>query len=152
MEETYDMVFFKITHLMQQMDEEVANVLDSMESLDFIQVGLPEGRTVRRRVERAGNTLRQIGTFRTPAEKLECLLCSITQLSESTDEGMKKKGWMQWSIKGGLCFLDSDDELDSDALVSLLVLTLIRGQVAHLVANITYMKVCILKKGKQYWL
>ncbi|KAJ8664042.1 hypothetical protein O0I10_000320 [Lichtheimia ornata] len=121
MEETYDMVFFKITHLMQQMDEEVANVLDSMESLDFIQVGLPEGRTVRRRVERAGNTLRQIGTFRTPAEKLECLLCSITQLSESTDE-------------------DSDDELDSDALVSLLVLTLIRGQVAHLVANITYMK------------
>ncbi|KAI7874837.1 hypothetical protein K492DRAFT_240624, partial [Lichtheimia hyalospora FSU 10163] len=121
MEETYDMVFFKITHLMQQMDEEVANVLDSMESLDFIQVGLPEGRSVRRRVERAGNTLRQIGTFRTPAEKLECLLCSITQLSESTDE-------------------DSDDELDSDSLVSLLVLTLIRGQVAHLVANITYMK------------
>lgn len=91
MEETYDMVFFKITHLMQQMDEEVANVLDSMESLDFIQVGLPEGRTVRRRVERAGNTLRQIGTFRTPAEKLECLLCSITQLSESTDEGMYKE-------------------------------------------------------------
>ena len=39
--------------------------------------------------------------------------------------------------------LDSDDELDSDSLVSLLVLTLIRGQVAHLVANITYMKVSI---------
>ena len=91
MEETYDMVFFKITHLMQQMDEEVANVLDSMESLDFIQVGLPEGRSVRRRVERAGNTLRQIGTFRTPAEKLECLLCSITQLSESTDEGIHRE-------------------------------------------------------------
>lgn len=145
MEETYDMVFFKITHLMQQMDEEVANVLDSMESLDFIQVGLPEGRGVRRRVERAGNTLRQIGTYRTPAEKLECLLCSITQLSESTDEGIEKEKLHTWNgtINSRYAILDSDDELNSDALVSLLVLTLIRGQVAHLIANITYMKVHI---------
>lgn len=145
MEETYDMVFFKITHLMQQMDEEVANVLDSMESLDFIQVGLPEGRGVRRRVERAGNTLRQIGTYRTPAEKLECLLCSITQLSESTDEGIEKEKLhiLNGSINSRYAILDSEDELNSDALVSLLVLTLIRGQVAHLVANITYMKVHI---------
>ncbi|MCH1922538.1 VPS9 domain-containing protein, partial [Shewanella sp. A3A] len=47
------------------------------------------------------------------------------------------------TINSRYAILDSDDELNSDALVSLLVLTLIRGQVAHLVANITYMKVHI---------
>ncbi|KAI9498643.1 hypothetical protein BDB00DRAFT_867275 [Zychaea mexicana] len=111
-EETYDVVFYRVTQLLLPMDMEVSRVLESMIHLDFAQVGLKA--TECQRVKKAVDVLHQIGSVRTPADKLACLMLTITVLS--------------------------DDEVDTDSLMSLLVLTLIRSRVPQLVASITYMK------------
>ncbi|KAI9243570.1 hypothetical protein BDA99DRAFT_530210 [Phascolomyces articulosus] len=111
-EETYDVVFFRMTQLLRSMDIEVSRVLESMIHLDFIQVGLKAKEC--QRVKKAVDALRQIGSVRTPADKLACLMMTITILSE--------------------------DEVDTDSLMSLLVLTLIRSQLPQLIASITYIK------------
>ncbi|KAI8145182.1 ankyrin repeat-containing domain protein [Fennellomyces sp. T-0311] len=112
MEETYDVVFFKISQLVQPMDLEVSRLLDALKHLDFVQVGLKP--TECQRVKKAVSALRQIGSVRTPADKLACLMMTITVLSE--------------------------DDVDTDSLMSLLVLTLVRSRVPQLIASVTYMK------------
>ncbi|KAI9311527.1 hypothetical protein BX666DRAFT_1995991 [Dichotomocladium elegans] len=89
MEETYDVVFFKISQLVQEIDVEVSNVLESMSCLDIVQLGLPDSHVIRRRVDSAVDTLRRIGSYRTPSDKLDSLLKSITHLSEFHTDSSK---------------------------------------------------------------
>ncbi|KAI7857603.1 hypothetical protein BDC45DRAFT_500209 [Circinella umbellata] len=118
-EETYDVVFYKITQLLLPMDLEVSRVLESMMHLDFVQVGLKAKEC--QRVKKAVSALRKIGSVRTPTDKLECLMTTITILSE--------------------------DEVDTDSLMSLLVLTLIRSRIPQLVASLTYIKEFTFQKN-----
>lgn len=86
MEQTYDVVFFKVIQTMQPMDSKVAEVLESMSSLDFVQVGLPATAPARGRVRNAIGALNRIASCRTPAEKLDRLVDAFTELSRSEDE------------------------------------------------------------------
>ena len=68
-----------MTQLLLPMDLEVARVLESMIHLDFVQVGLKAKEC--QRAKKAVSALRQIGSVRTPADKLRCLMTTITILS-----------------------------------------------------------------------
>ncbi|KAI8375176.1 hypothetical protein BD560DRAFT_81937 [Blakeslea trispora] len=119
MEMTYDIVFFKITEIMIIEDKKISKALEDMEHIDFCQIALPPSiRNERKRVLSAIAIFEKIGSYRTPAEKLDCLLSTIFKLTQD----------------------ESDHVLDSDALVPLLLMTLIRSKVPHLTANLVYMK------------
>lgn len=117
MDLTYDVAFFKITQLLLPQDKALTSALEDMEYLDFSQIALPA--TImdpRKRVHNAIANFERIGSFRTPAEKLDCLLKTVSELTQDSD---------------------------SDSLIPLLLITLIRSKVPHLTANLVYMKVCI---------
>jgi hypothetical protein len=125
MDLTYDVVFFKITQFLLPQDKKLSVALEDMEHLDFSQVGLPASiRDERKRVRYAIAEFERIGSFRTPAEKLDCLLNTVSELTRDTTYSM-----------AGSTFLDSD------SLIPLLLMTLIRSKVPHLTANLIYMKV-----------
>ncbi|KAK4516021.1 uncharacterized protein ATC70_010982 [Mucor velutinosus] len=114
MDLTYDVAFFKITQLLLPQDKALTSALEDMEYLDFSQIALPA--TIidpRRRVHSAIENFERIGAFRTPAEKLDCLLKTVSELTQDSD---------------------------SDSLIPLLLITLIRSKVPHLTANLVYMK------------
>ncbi|CAO3685117.1 unnamed protein product [Rhizopus stolonifer] len=117
MEETYDMVFFKISELVLSQDKELWKALESITYLDFPQIGLPAHvHDGRKRVERATARFEKIGSFRTPLEKLECLLQTLKELS------------------------DPELFIGTDALVPLFLMTLIKSKVPHLMANFVYIR------------
>lgn len=125
MDLTYDVAFFKITQLLLPQDKRLSAVLEDMEHLDFSQIGLPASITdERKRVRHAIGEFERIGSFRTPAEKLDCLLNTVSELTGDATYPM-----------AGNAFLDSD------SLIPLLLMTLIRSKVPHLTANLIYMKV-----------
>ncbi|KAI8882771.1 ankyrin [Backusella circina FSU 941] len=119
MEQTYDVLFFKITQLLLNNDRQLSNALSSIEHLDFGQIGLPESiMDGRERVTLAVAEFETLGSFRTPTEKLDCLLATISVLTGKHDGVF----------------------VDSDSLIPLLLETLIQSRVPHLVANLTYIK------------
>lgn len=121
MDLTYDVLFFKITQLLLPQDKKLGQALDSMEHLDYSQIGLPASITdARTRVRSAILVFERIGSFRTPGEKLDCLLTTVSNLTEN-----------------------HDSFIDSDSLIPLLLMTLIKSKVPHLTANLIYMKVNI---------
>ncbi|KAI9487577.1 MAG: hypothetical protein EXX96DRAFT_84605 [Benjaminiella poitrasii] len=128
MDLTYDVAFFKITQLLLPQDKELSNAVADIDHLDFSQVALPSSiKDGRKRVHAAISEFERIGSFRTPAEKLDCLLNTISELTKDTLD------------------LDNDKPkeialLDSDSLIPLLLMTLIRSKVPHLIANLVYMK------------
>lgn len=126
MDSTYDVAFFKITQLLLDHDKKLTVALEDMEHLDFSQIGLPTSITDQRsRVHSAISEFERIGSFRTPAEKLDCLLNTVSELTKDA--------------------ASTSTFLDSDSLIPLLLITLIRSKVPHLTANLTYMKVRIHK-------
>ncbi|KAI8069830.1 uncharacterized protein B0P05DRAFT_589294 [Gilbertella persicaria] len=119
MDMTYDVAFFKITQFLLPQDRKLSLALEDMEQLDFSQIALPDSiKDERRRVQLAIAVFEKIGSYRTPADKLDCLLQTIFEL---TRDG-------------------PDHFLDSDSLIPLLLMTLIRSKVPHLTANLVYMK------------
>lgn len=128
MESTYDVAFFKITQLLLEKDRILLTALEDIEYLDFSQIGLPSSiKDERSRVHSAISEFERIGSFRTPAEKLDCLLNTVSEL---TKDGTFNSNF-----------------LDSDSLIPLLLITLIRSKVPHLTANLIYMKVIYLHVG-----
>lgn len=93
MEQTYDVVFFKITQLVLDMDMQVSQILESMSALDPVQLGLTlTMRDTRARLKAAKGTLHRIGSLRTPVEKLDCLLDTITTISLPINQHQNEKG------------------------------------------------------------
>jgi hypothetical protein len=84
MERTYDIVFFKITNFQQSLDSALGNALQRMSNLDLTQVGLPNISGMAKRLSSGLEVFREIGTFRTPKEKLDCLLATISKLTSSS--------------------------------------------------------------------
>ncbi|CAO3620764.1 unnamed protein product [Mucor hiemalis] len=122
MESTYDVAFFKITQFLLPQDQKLSAVLEDIEHLDFSQIGLPTSiKDERVRVFSAIAEFERIGSFRTPGEKLDCLLNTISQLTKDDTAS-------------------ATTFLDSDSLIPLLLMTLIRSKVPHLTANLIYMK------------
>ncbi|KAI8637158.1 hypothetical protein BD408DRAFT_396143 [Parasitella parasitica] len=114
MDLTYDAAFFQITQFLLPQDKTTTSALDDMEHLDFSQIALPAAVTdPRKRVRNAIAHFERIGSFRTPAEKLDCLLNTVSELTQDSD---------------------------SDSLIPLLLMTLIRSKVPHLTANLIYMR------------
>lgn len=128
MEATYDVAFFKITQFLLPQDKRLTSALEDMEYLDFSQIGLPSTiKDQRKRVHAAISEFERIGSFRTPAEKLDCLLNTISELTRDVTAARSTAAF-----------------LDSDSLIPLLLITLIRSKVPHLTANLIYMKVRVL--------
>ncbi|KAI9271315.1 ankyrin repeat-containing domain protein, partial [Sporodiniella umbellata] len=128
MEETYDMVFFKISQLIIDKDKELWKSLTSLTYLDFPQIGLPTYvQNERKRVQNATAWFEKIGSFRTPLEKLKCLLRTLKELS------------------------DPDLYASTDTLVPLFLMTLIRSKVPHLMANLVYIKVKFTYQNQCLW-
>ncbi|KAG2205104.1 hypothetical protein INT47_002198 [Mucor saturninus] len=122
MDSTYDVAFFKITQFLLDHDKKLTLALEEMEHLDFSQIGLPTSITDQRnRVHAAISEFERIGSFRTPAEKLDCLLNTVSELTRDPSAY-------------------TATFLDSDSLIPLLLITLIRSKVPHLTANLIYMK------------
>ncbi|KAL0077576.1 hypothetical protein J3Q64DRAFT_1298887 [Phycomyces blakesleeanus] len=121
MEQIYDVLFFKITQQELAEDTALSEAVDSMFQLDFIQVGLPPILGAKKRVTQAIAEFERIGSYRTPADKLDSLLTTISRLTD---------GIMS----------DSQQGLDSDSLIPLMLLTIIRSRAPHLRANLNYMK------------
>lgn len=146
MEQTYDVVFFKITQLTLDMDVQVSQILESMAALDPVQLGLRRSISdVRIRLTAAKDILNRLGSRRTPVEKLDCLLDTITAISvpvdrHQADEGNVKKA-QSWMVNSTFLKRAPDTGSDMDSLVSMLILTLIQSRIPHLMANITYVKV-----------
>ncbi|KAI8990341.1 hypothetical protein BDB01DRAFT_781005 [Pilobolus umbonatus] len=119
MEQTYDVVFFMITQLLLTEDKRLTSAIEEMEYLDFTQIGLPlnikDGRI---RVMSAIRIFERIGSYRTPIEKMKCLLDTVSELTEDN--------------KGTF--------MGSDSFIPLLLMTLIKSKVPHLIANLVYMK------------
>ncbi|CEP18524.1 hypothetical protein [Parasitella parasitica] len=114
MDLTYDAAFFQITQFLLVKDKSTTSALEDMEHLDFSQIALPASVTdPRKRVCNAIAHFERIGSFRTPAEKLDCLLQTVSELTQDSD---------------------------SDSLIPLLLMTLIRSRVPHLTANLIYMR------------
>lgn len=125
MDLTYDVAFFKITQLLLPQDKKLSAALEDMEHLDFSQIGLPPSITdERKRVRHAIVEFERIGSFRTPADKLDCLLNTVSELTSDA-----------------ACPIAGRTFLDSDSLIPLLLMTLIKSKVPHLTANLIYMKV-----------
>lgn len=125
MEATYDVAFFKITQFLLPQDKRLTSALEDMEYLDFSQIGLPSTiKDQRKRVHAAISEFERIGSFRTPTEKLDCLLNTISELTRDVTAARATAAF-----------------LDSDSLIPLLLITLIRSKVPHLTANLIYMKV-----------
>jgi hypothetical protein len=118
MEETYDVVFFKMTQLLLEEDQKLSSILDDLEYLDFSQISLPSYiKNERRQVQQATVLFEKIGSLRTPIEKLNCLLNTISELTRN------------------------ESFMGTDAIVPLLLMTMIRSKLPHLIANLIYMKV-----------
>ncbi|KAI8093539.1 uncharacterized protein BX664DRAFT_109594 [Halteromyces radiatus] len=129
MEQTYDVVFFKITQVVLSRDLHLSEVIEQVKHVDVTQLGLPSNALgdARLRVQRAVVIFQNIGTYRTPFEKLDCILSTIRALSSSTASAIETT--------------TTSDSLDtSDTLVPLLLLTVIQSRVPHLNAHWTYMK------------
>ncbi|KAI9286257.1 hypothetical protein BC943DRAFT_359426 [Umbelopsis sp. AD052] len=133
MERTYDIVFFKITNFQQSLDSSLSNALHRMSNLDLTQVGLPNISGMAKRLSSGLEVFREIGTFRTPKEKLDCLLATISKLTSSS---VSKDSESITSAKSH----EDAPFLNSDVLIPLLIITIIQSRVSNLVANLTYMK------------
>ncbi|ORZ14219.1 hypothetical protein BCR42DRAFT_418302 [Absidia repens] len=122
MEQTYDVVFFKITQVVLSRDLHLSEVIEQIKHVDVTQLGLPPTALhhAHSRVKRAVTIFQKISAYRTPFEKLECILSTIQSLSSSSPES---------------AILDT-----SDTLIPLLLLTVIQSRVAHLSAHWTFMK------------
>ncbi|KAI9033610.1 hypothetical protein CLU79DRAFT_724548 [Phycomyces nitens] len=121
MEQTYDVLFFKITQQELSEDVTLSEAIDSMFQLDFIQVGLPPILGAKKRVSQAIAEFERIGSYRTPADKLDSLLTTVSRLTDGI-------------------MADVQQGLDSDSLIPLMLLTIIRSRAPHLRANLNYMK------------
>ncbi|KAI7899577.1 uncharacterized protein BX663DRAFT_183991 [Cokeromyces recurvatus] len=120
----YDVTFFKITQFLLSKDIKLSKVLEEIEYLDFSQIELPSSiKDGRKRVYAAISKFERIGSFRTPADKLNCLLNTISELTKEDDESKEEISF-----------------LDSDSLIPLLLMIVIRSRIPHLIANLVYIK------------
>ncbi|ORX54134.1 hypothetical protein DM01DRAFT_1383500 [Hesseltinella vesiculosa] len=141
MEQVYDVVFFKITQLVLPRDQHLSQVMDLIKDVDLSQLGLPEpsgfNNESRRRAKRAVHILQKIATFRSPGEKLGCLLSTIHELS-STSPPTPTSAVIH--LLPSPLANPSTPPSSTDELVPLLLFTLIQSNVPHWTAHWTYMK------------
>ncbi|KAG2179984.1 hypothetical protein INT43_003771, partial [Umbelopsis isabellina] len=133
MERTYDIVFFKITSFQQNLDANLSAALHGMANLDLTQVGLPNISGMAKRLAAGLEVFREIGSFRTPKEKLDCLLSAISKLTSSS---VAKDSESITSAKSS----EETLSMNSDVLIPLLIIAIIQSRVSNLIANLTYMK------------
>ncbi|KAI9303507.1 hypothetical protein BJ944DRAFT_268292 [Cunninghamella echinulata] len=119
MEQTYDIVFFKITQVVLQRDLHLSNIIEKISDVDITQLGLPSlTNDIHQRVQRGISILQNIASFRTPSEKLNCIFNTIQTLSSQSSSSIDT----------------------ADILIPLLLFTIIRSKVPHLIAHWTFMK------------
>ncbi|KAG0167629.1 hypothetical protein DFQ28_005924 [Apophysomyces sp. BC1034] len=86
LQQSMDKLLAQGYNLVLETDIQITTSLDIMYSLDFVQVGLPPIPNGRKRVQSAIDVFEKIGSFRTPAEKLDCLLTTVNQLMQQQME------------------------------------------------------------------
>ncbi|KAL1921840.1 uncharacterized protein VTP21DRAFT_10482 [Calcarisporiella thermophila] len=133
MEQTYDIVFFKIAHLWRPHDAKLSEMIQQMQALDISQVGMPAASGHSKRLLAAVDELHKLGAIRQPMEKLDCIMRTIKALTngEILSDSISEKSQIG---------SDKSILLSGDSLVPLLLLTVIRSGVTNLLANVDYIK------------
>jgi ankyrin repeat protein len=111
-EHIYEILFYKISSFHKGLDQEFSKNMQDMQDLEFITLGLPVID-----IKNAVQELKSLTILRTPVEKLNCLVKTLKLIS--TQNGMV---------------------VNSDFLIPLLLLTLIRSKILFLYSNWFYIK------------
>ena len=128
-------------------DQELESRIRQMESLDISQVGIPisggmQGKhDLLLRLEKGVGEFRRLGVAGSPQEMMDILLATektvATVYTDAVDESRQEKavGIADYSEKPNPVLT-----VNADTLVSLLLVVVIRSQVRHLQARLTYMR------------
>ncbi len=128
-------------------DLELESRIHQMEHIDIAQVGIEieDGRKgkeqLMNRLERGVNEFRKLGVAGSPQEMMDILLTTqklVTNTEPSPDEAMKHQ--IGENDRGASEKPKSALIMNADTLVSLLLVVVIRSQVRHLQARLTYMR------------
>lgn len=111
-EHVYEILFYKISGFHKGLDQEFSRNIAEMGNLDFTSLGLPFTN-----LETAVQELKSLTILRTPIEKLNCLIKTLKLLSTQNEV-----------------------VVNSDDLIPLLLLTLIKSKVLFLYSNWFYIK------------
>ncbi|KAJ3300432.1 hypothetical protein HK104_000490 [Borealophlyctis nickersoniae] len=128
MENTYEMVYFRISSAHRAQDLIVSEAVANVQNLDLSQMGLMPELGVN--LSAAVKEFQSISTLRTPFEKIKCLMRSVHILNATLVPSNSASGLQ---IGKGLM-------LSSDVLIPMLMLMVIRSNVLNLESNIFYMK------------
>ncbi|KAJ3101504.1 hypothetical protein HDU97_001319 [Phlyctochytrium planicorne] len=164
LENTYEMVYFRISKEFRDRDARVADVIAKVQSLDLGQMGVLEGedgkegeyrgRELGRNLGVAVKEFQRISAVRTPFEKIKCLMRSVyllTSSSNPTPSSSQRKApagrpSLHPPSPTHLSATSSPSNaapgplLTSDQLIPLLVLLVIRSNVQNLHSSLHYMQ------------
>ncbi|KAI9829128.1 MAG: hypothetical protein M1832_000151 [Thelocarpon impressellum] len=144
-EQVHDSIVFpRMCAIKRQEDQELEYRIRQMESVDIAQVGIPiragmQGkRELILRLQKAVETFRRLGVAGSPQEMIEILLeteKAVTMASAERAGDGGRRGPTVATEKP-----KSDMTINADVLVSLLLIVVIRSQVRHLHARLSYMR------------
>jgi Vacuolar sorting protein 9 (VPS9) domain/Ankyrin repeats (many copies)/PX domain len=141
-EQVHDsLVFPKLCHFYRVQDTELDRRIRQMESLDVSQVGIAieDGRRGKMellaRLDRGIAAFRKIGVAGGPQEMLKVLLETQKAISEAANADSETSGKSRDAEKRAASMT-----INADILVSLLLIVVIRSQIRHLQARLSYMQ------------
>lgn len=147
-EQLHDSVLFpRLRNSRRLEDLELVSRIHQMENIDISQVGIViEGgrqgkEELMKRIEKGGEEFRKLGVAGSPQEMMDILLATqktitmATTPGKSSDQGATSTHGEPVSEKPS-----SMMTMNADTLVSMLLIVVIRSQVRHLLAGLTYMR------------
>ncbi|KAJ3205160.1 hypothetical protein HDU67_009001, partial [Dinochytrium kinnereticum] len=155
MENTYEMVYFRISKEFREQDSGVADAVARIQSLDLGQMGLVVGESggqwegLGRNLALAVKEFQRIAAVRTPFEKIKCLMRSVYILSSSSSSTSTTTSQPPRRFSDRTATSTTPQKpfpsttapmLTSDQLVPLLVLMVVRSNVQNLQSSLHYMQ------------
>lgn len=147
-EQVHDSVLFpRLCESRRLEDSELESRIHQMENIDISQVGIvieggrPGKEELVKRIGKGGDEFRKLGVAGSPQEMMDILLATqktitmATTTERSSEEGVAGNHDEPISEKPS-----SVMTMNADTLVSLLLVVVIRSQVRHLQARLTYMR------------
>ena len=134
-------LFSRICSLHRTDDQELDRRIRQMENIDVCQVGIAvedsrQGKEdLLRRVSRGVEAFRKMGVASSPHEMLEILLVTQKAVTEAAPSSPSKEAGDATGEKQSTVMT-----VNADVLVSLLLLVVIRSQIRHLQARLSYMQ------------
>ncbi|EEB06265.1 hypothetical protein SJAG_01309 [Schizosaccharomyces japonicus yFS275] len=117
LESVYELVFFRYTQAYRDKDAELGNALASMKQITLLQLNMPEvSPTLEKRIADSVREFNLIGLARSPLEKLHHLVTATH------------------------CLAKDREALGGDALIPMLMCTLVRTDLVNIESNIAFIR------------